>query len=330
MHAGDDQLSADLLTDLKSLHKDGFRNDLDPARVPALAELSKELSKLSPCGEAVRHVLTLAIGDSARQLIHTINKSHADIVKGLTALFGLAPHSPEKLEKRRSLAALHLNYSSGDSLRHGKRKDKKFEEVICDHIVTRLIEVGEEHDFSYSRRFVSVVSAKLEESPAQKVDRQVLDRTASTADTHNLLRNVRSDLSRLCVNGLSPKSTAPVITTLVYLDAELDDSSSGRANSLERLGSCCSPEALEIFLLIAIRELPDGDVQDAAIELLGLGQPWRQLALKDRRNRAAACLSEENGDSFYFRGTEGRLLDRIAERIVTRGIDIDQRRAKVG
>jgi hypothetical protein len=143
-----------LAKDVLSLRRTGYRPTLEPRTLPALAELSRALSKETEAtyAVAVSSALGLAISRSAASLTAVFPVVRREIIEGLIKLFGLSSESPRRVQDRYNQAGPHLGSPDGyEQLRHADTAGTRRLAAAMGQIAAELSLLAEEADFAYRR-----------------------------------------------------------------------------------------------------------------------------------------------------------------------------------
>jgi hypothetical protein len=157
MPSPQDSLQEQLQLDVHALYKEGFSPDIEPRRIPALAELAKALSpKAKSYGQAAEAGLKQAIyraGDQLLPVFHKVDRPR--ILNGLEKLLGLFDDSPGPLRERANIAGPMLGFPNGyEGLRGAKLNGVKRYDLAITHIVSQLLTLSAEIGFVYTEVFV--------------------------------------------------------------------------------------------------------------------------------------------------------------------------------
>jgi hypothetical protein len=349
----DNSFQYELHADVLRLHKDGLNPDIEPRRIPALAELAKALSPASEShGRAVEVVLKQAIDRAGDDLLPVFPrvKGRPELLDGLKRLWGLFPNSPLQLEKRGDLAGPPLGYPNGyQGLKGVATKGVKRWKLAAEQIAAQLFAMAEEAEFEYRRVFGAPAPQIAE--PAISVEEKEVQLPAFSAQLDQLLDVSRSEQKwvaqqRLEVQGLYgviyyelgklPKreltiygpSDTSTLTKLARHAYEHDDgipfglfirgTRRSHTRISEKISKAEEPDAAELldgFLTWIVELVSLSDMRQGFRVLLAIG-PCRTMSPKARADVRDEYFGFRAADRASRLRTEDELLKLMAAQIL--------------
>lgn len=143
--------------DVTFVYSEGLLTEIEPRRLPALAELAEFVyPRAGTTAEAIAELLNEAVGYAAGCLTLVFkNSTHSEIVEGLTTLFGLGMDDPTGLEARRDLAGPSLGHPNNNKLRQAKHQRERKTDWVCREMASQLDLLAERLGFAYSKKYVA-------------------------------------------------------------------------------------------------------------------------------------------------------------------------------
>jgi hypothetical protein len=144
MSEGHAELRATLRRDLAYLYKEGLKDDLARAKVPALVPLAETLTGKTEDDKGSSADLVL---EFLRSAIGEMPTSHQwrKVGEVMAALFGIQKRRMTDLTPRLDEAALVLVYANGESLRRSKRGETYVTELLIDDLTDHIVELATKH-----------------------------------------------------------------------------------------------------------------------------------------------------------------------------------------
>jgi hypothetical protein len=265
MNRASDLLKDALASDVRHIYKQGFHPMIGAASIPALAELAEVLSPTRNDGKA----------DYYRQIVEALLRRAIDclpveVCAGTADLLGVNEPEKQRIGARRDIAAEHLGFESGDSLRQSKRAGHKVIDLLLEGVVDQLLILASGAEFAYTARFT--LSIPSQGNPLLELDSSQLE--AAQPLSRALLREVQ-DLFTKGFDRMQEEGRMPTLDKLA---------------DMAITGAGSTAEKAEVLLLRTIAEIEDDPMRrEGIVELVGLGR-LRSLELRQRRNRAAPHL----------------------------------------